>query len=89
MPPYRATSPMAKMSGSEVRKLVVDDDAAALADHQAAGAGQIVARLDAGRDDDHVDVELGAVGEGHAFDLAVAEDFLGVLVEVDLDAQAR
>ena len=67
--------------------MIVDDDAAALADRQAAGAGQVVARLDAGGDDDHLHVELGAVGERHALDLAVAEDFLGVLVEMDLHAQ--
>ena len=43
---------------------VVDDDAAALADRQAGVAGELVARADAGREDDHVDVELGAVGQG-------------------------
>ena len=68
-------------------QLVVHDDAAALADRQPAGAGQVVARLDAGRDDDHLHVQLAAVDEGHALDLAVAEDLLGVLVEVDLDAE--
>ena len=68
-------------------QMVVHDDAAALTDHQAAGAGQIVARLDAGRDDDHLHVQFAAVDEGHAFDFAVAENFLGVLVEVNLDAE--
>ncbi len=41
---------------------VVDDDPAARADLQAAGACQLVAGPDARRDDHHVDVEPPAVG---------------------------
>ena len=76
--------------GEDVRvggpQRVVHDDAAARADLQAAGAGQLVAGPDARRDDDHVDVEPPAVGERQAFDLAVAEEFPRVLAQVDLDA---
>ena len=41
----------------------IDHDAAALADGQAGGARQLVARADAGREHDHVDLQLAAVGE--------------------------
>src|SRR5471032_2896756 len=46
--------------------LVVDGDAAARADRDAAFARQIIARADTGREDDHVGVEVRAVGELHA-----------------------
>ena len=50
---------------------VVDDDAAALADLQAGVAGELVAWPDAGREHDHVGVEVVALGERQAGDAAV------------------
>ena len=73
--------------GVRSAETVIHNDAAALPDRQSAGTGQVVARLDSGRDDDHLDVDLAAIGEGHALDLAVAEYLLGILVEMDLHAQ--
>ena len=67
---------------------VIDDHAAARADLEPAGPGQLVAGLDPRRDDHHVHVEPTAVGELHPLHLAVAEDRLGVLVQVDLDPKA-
>ncbi len=46
--------------------LVVDDDAAAFADLEPAGARQLVARPDAGREDDEIGFQMPAVGELHA-----------------------
>ena len=88
MPRCSATSPIAKMSGSLVRSEIIDDDAPARADLQPAVAGQLVARADSRRDDDHVDSSTIAVGKLQALDLAVAEELLGALVQVDLDTQA-
>ena len=68
---------------------LVDDDAAALADGQPGGARQLVARADAGREDQQIDVQLVAVGEPqrpHAAVLA-GDDLLGRRRGVDLDAQ--
>src|SRR5207249_2087072 len=45
--------------------LLVDDDAAPLADLEPAAAGELVARTDAGREHDHVDFERPAIGEAH------------------------
>src|SRR5207245_203123 len=44
-------------------QVIIDDDAAALADHEPRGTGEVIARLDAGRYHNHLDVELGPVGE--------------------------
>ena len=44
-------------------RALIDHDAAALADQQIRGARQLVARADARREDDRVDVQLGAVRE--------------------------
>src|SRR5690606_6970536 len=66
---------------------VVNNHPAALAHFQVARAGQLVAGLDSGGDDDHVHVDPTAAGEGHPLDPAVAGDLLCVLVEVDPHAQ--
>ena len=66
---------------------VVDRHAAALADLDAAGARQVVARADAGGDDNHVHVQFVAVLEAHAGHAAVAQHLLGGLVEVHADAE--
>ena len=75
--------------GEDVRvggpQRVVDDDPAARADLQAAGAGQLVAGPDARRDHDHVDVEPPAVGERQPLHLAVAEELPRALAQVDPD----
>src|SRR5699024_8387980 len=47
---------------------VVDDHPAPLANRQAGVAGEFVARPDAGGEDDDVDVDGGAVVEGHLLD---------------------
>ena len=87
MPPCRAHSPMAKMSWIGGFQPIVDHDAAALADGEADLPGEIVARPNAGRDDDHVDVERGAVGELDPLDAAVAVNRLRRLVEMDVHAE--
>ena len=53
----QATSPIAQTSPGPLgrRQRLVDHDAAALADRQPGLAGQLVARTDAGGEDDHVD----------------------------------
>ncbi len=66
---------------------VVDRHAAALADLNAAGARQIVARPNAGRHDNHVHVQHVAVLKAHAGHAAVAEHLLGGFVEVHADAE--
>ena len=66
------------MNGGVARlQAVVHDHAAALAHLDPACAGELVAGTDAGRDDDHADLEDVAAVEGHPLDLAVAEDRLG------------
>ena len=67
---------------------VVDDDPAARADLEAAGARQLVAGPDARRDHDHVDVEPPAVGERQALHLAVAEELPRALAQVDPDVHS-
>ena len=74
---------MAKTRSSLVAQPVVDDDAAARADRDARGARELVARPDAGRDDDHVRVEHLAVRELDARDRVVADDLGDALVDVD------
>ena len=66
---------------------VVDRHAAALADVDAAGARQVVARADAGGDDNHVHLQLVSVLEAHAGHAAVAQHLLGRLVQMHAHAE--
>ena len=66
---------------------LIDHDAAALADQQLRGARQLVARADARREDDRVDVQLGAVREPQRADAPVgAHDLAAGRRRVDDDA---
>ena len=68
--------------------MVVDDDAAALADGQLGAARKLVVGADAGRVHDQVGFERGAVGEGHTVAaLAAGDDFLRALPGMDVDAE--
>ena len=64
-------------------EFVVDDHAAARSDFEIAGAGQLVARPDAGGNDNHVDREFFTVGERQGVDAAVAEEFFCAFVQMN------
>ena len=72
-----------------MRQLLVDDDAAALADLEAGVAGELVARPDAGGEDDDVDVERArASGERQPGDRRPSpSDRLGHRAGVDGEAE--
>nr|GEU28124.1 hypothetical protein [Tanacetum cinerariifolium] len=68
--------------------VVIDLDAAARTDGQAALARQHVARADAGREHDHVGVQVAAVGKLHSVGAIDAiDDCRGVFARVDRHAQ--
>ncbi len=78
--------------GEDVRvggaAVLVDDDAAALAEGEAAVARQLVAGADAGGEDDHLGGEHAAVGEVDLGDpTAAGDDAGGVLAAVNRDAE--
>ena len=87
MPPCKAHSPMAKMLRIGRFQPIVDDDAAALADGEAGFLRQVIARPNAGRDDDHVDVDRAAVGKFHPLDAALAVNRLRRLAQMHADAE--
>src|SRR5438067_1306624 len=70
-------------------ELRIDHDPAAGANLEAGRARQLVARPDAGRDDDHVDDEVVAGGEAEAGDRIGAEDRLRLHPGVDVHAERR
>ena len=72
MPSKLATSPIARMRGSEVWQPVVDQHAAARVDVEVRRAGELVARAHADGEDHDVGALVGAVAELEAGDLARA-----------------
>src|SRR2546430_452435 len=75
--------------GGARAELRIDHDPAARANLEAGRARQLVARPDAGRDDDHVDDEVVAGGEAEAGDRIGAEDRLRLHPGVDVHAERR
>ena len=67
-------------------QMIVDRDPAARADVDVDLFRQIIARANAGRDDDHLNVERCSVVEFHPFDFAVAMHFFRGLIEMHLHA---
>ncbi len=78
---------MAKISGSLVRSESSTTTPPRVPTSRPQARRQLVARPDSRRDHDHVDIEHAAAGKGQALHLAVAQEFLGALVEVNLHAQ--